>query len=180
MDIMSVKTAASNSQNEQLIPKIHTMYGFLAKHETTYFNTSLTSEEFNNIIATKDTHATVVLCWTAVVVQNSQQRIAQGQHFVQIRNMYESRSCPPNASQLIRPMFVGKTSLNRNTDISIEHLAEMSVQQINELCKELCDNPEPPEDIFIDIDDNFWKIRATNIGERCYLEDDPSALSAKA
>lgn len=49
------------------------------------------NEEFNNIVSTRDSHMTLMLTWKAIVSDNnSVQRQAYGQHFVQLRNLYES------------------------------------------------------------------------------------------
>lgn len=71
------------------------------KHETKFIkvmNQISNSEEFNQIVSTFDPHMTLVLTWSAMVNDNnSTQRTTVGQHFVQLRNIYETISCPPVA-----------------------------------------------------------------------------------
>lgn len=75
------------------LPAINQMGSFLMKHETKYIGDLGqlgNSEEFNNIVSQNDPHMTVILTWMAVINDNSSvQRITYGQHFVQLRNLYE-------------------------------------------------------------------------------------------
>lgn len=74
------------------------------KNETKFIkvlNQISNSEEFNQIVSTFDPHMTLVLTWSAIVSDNnSAQRTTFGQHFVQLRNIYETISCPPVATGL--------------------------------------------------------------------------------
>lgn len=76
------------------VPDTTNVGSFLMKHETKYIGIIGqlgNSEEFNNIVATVDLHMTIALTWKANVCDNSSiQRIAYGQHFVQLRNLYET------------------------------------------------------------------------------------------
>lgn len=75
------------------VPNTLSMNSFLIKNETKYLGVikqSSNSEEFNSIVATYDPHMTIVLTWKAIVSDNnSMQRIAYGQNFVQLRHLYE-------------------------------------------------------------------------------------------
>lgn len=79
---------------EKLVPNTANVGSFLMKHETKYIGIIGqlgNSEEFNNIVSTIDRHMTIALTWKANVCDNSSvQRIAYGQHFVQLRNLYET------------------------------------------------------------------------------------------
>lgn len=79
---------------ERAIPSTSNLGSFLMKNETKYIGVMKqisNNEEFNNIITTPDPHMTVILTWKAIVSDNnSTQRIAYGQNFVQLRNLYET------------------------------------------------------------------------------------------
>lgn len=76
------------------IPSMAKMGSFLMKNETKYIGVlgqTGNNEEFNNIVSNLDRHLCVILTWRAVVHDNSSlQRLAFGQHFVQLRNLYET------------------------------------------------------------------------------------------
>lgn len=80
------------------IPSSLNLGSFLIKHETKFIGVLKqisNSEEFNQIVSTADPHMTLVLTWSATVSDNnSTQRTTFGQHFVQLRNIYETISCP--------------------------------------------------------------------------------------
>lgn len=89
MDIKKIENT------ENAIPAVCQIGSFLMKHETKYIGITgqggLNNEEFNNIISNNDQHMTIVLTWKAVVSDNSSaQRQAYGQHFLQLRNLYET------------------------------------------------------------------------------------------
>lgn len=76
------------------MPTTARLDNFLLKNETKFIGVIRqggNSEEFNNITSMYDPHMTVALTWKAIVSDNSSaQRIAYGQHFVQLRNLYET------------------------------------------------------------------------------------------
>lgn len=80
------------------IPSASNLGSFLMKHETKFIGIlkqGSNSEEFNQIVSMADPHMTIALTWSATVNDNnSAQRITFGQHFVQLRNIYETISCP--------------------------------------------------------------------------------------
>lgn len=75
-------------------PALNQLSSFLMKHETKYIGVlgqTVTGEEFNNIVSMQDSHMTLALSWRAVISDNnSVQRITYGQHFVQLRKLYET------------------------------------------------------------------------------------------
>lgn len=79
---------------EKYVPNTANVGSFLMKHETKYIGIigqMGNSEEFNNIVSTVDPHMTIAVTWKASVCDNSSvQRIAYGQHFIQLRNLYET------------------------------------------------------------------------------------------
>lgn len=79
---------------DNVVPNTSNLESFLMKNETKYIGVLRqvnNSEEFNNIVSTHDPHLTVVLTWRAIVMDNnSSQRLAFGQHFVQLRHLYDT------------------------------------------------------------------------------------------
>lgn len=79
---------------DNIVPNTSNLGSFLMKNETKYIGVIRqinNSEEFNNIVSTHDPHMTVMLTWKAIVTDNnSVQRIAFGQHFVQLRHLYDT------------------------------------------------------------------------------------------
>lgn len=79
---------------EDVVPNPSSMDNFLIKNETKYLSVikqNSNSEEFNSIASTHDPHMTVVLTWKAIVSDNnSTQRIAYGQSYVQLRHLYDT------------------------------------------------------------------------------------------
>lgn len=76
------------------IPSLTKIGSFLMKNETKYIGVlgqAGNNEDFNNIVSNLDRHLSVILTWKAIVHDNSSlQRLAFGQHFVQLRNLYET------------------------------------------------------------------------------------------
>lgn len=79
---------------EKCVPNTANVGSFLMKHETKYIGIIGqlgNSEEFNSIVSAMDPHMTIALTWKANVCDNSSvQRVAHGQHFIQLRNLYET------------------------------------------------------------------------------------------
>lgn len=75
------------------LPELATPGSFLLKHETKFidaFEKGMTAEEFSNIISKADRHMTICLSWKAIVNDGGAiQRNTFGQHFIQLRNLYE-------------------------------------------------------------------------------------------
>lgn len=78
---------------EKAIPDVRNLGSFLMKNETKYIGVlgqTGNNEEFNNIVSTHDPHMTIVISWKALVTDNSSaQRQAYGQHFVQLRHLFD-------------------------------------------------------------------------------------------
>ncbi|KAJ6641577.1 Trafficking protein particle complex subunit 8 [Pseudolycoriella hygida] len=93
-DRLSQLTIPSNTDVSVAIPSLANIGSFLMKNETKYIGVlgqAGNNEEFNNIVSNEDPHLCVILTWKAIVHDNSSlQRIAFGQHFVQLRNLYET------------------------------------------------------------------------------------------
>lgn len=77
-----------------VLPPLSQLNSFLMKNETKFIGVlgqTGNNEEFNQIVTDSDPHMTFAITWRAVVNDNSsQQRQAFGQHFVQLRNLYET------------------------------------------------------------------------------------------
>lgn len=173
MNVMSMKTSMTHS--EQHIPKMSEMYSFLTNHETIYFNTNITTEEFNNIVASYEPHTTLAVCWTAAIVQNSIQRLAYGQHFVQLKYLYEKKSCP----------LTGELKQFKNHDNDQEKLfaiAEFARKKAHAINEVLLDDKIKAEQLqtFDDDEDDFWESNDAYVGQRCLLEDETFLVTTKA
>lgn len=76
------------------VPTFKQLDSFLMKNETKYIGQlgqTGNNEVFNQIVTQMDRHMTFAFTWRATVNDNmSQQRTALGQHFVQLRNLYET------------------------------------------------------------------------------------------
>lgn len=75
------------------LPELGTPGSFLLKNETKFidvFERLMTAEEFSNIMSKADPHMTICISWKAIVNDGSAiQRNTFGQHFIQLRNLYE-------------------------------------------------------------------------------------------
>ncbi|XP_075159619.1 trafficking protein particle complex subunit 8 homolog l(3)76BDm [Haematobia irritans] len=164
--------------SEANIPKMSEMYSFLAKHETVFFNPSLTTEEFNNIVASYQTHTTIALCWTAAIVQNSMQRQAYGQHFIQLKNVFEKKSCPVQTDEV--KQFKNYLDKEQQALWNIDQFYNKFPQYVhvwnaaNNRTTE-CHMPFGEDD-----DDDFWEPNEIYVGQRCFLEDETFLISNKA
>lgn len=93
-DRLSQLTIVPSTDIDSPIPNLAKIGSFLMKNETKYIGTlgqTGNNEDFNNIVSNLDRHLCVILTWKAIVHDNSSlQRSAVGQHFVQLRNLYET------------------------------------------------------------------------------------------
>lgn len=78
----------------RVLPPFTQLNSFLMKNETKFIGVlgqTGNNEEFNQIVTDADPHMTFCVTWRALVNDNSsQQRMAFGQHFVQLRSLYET------------------------------------------------------------------------------------------
>lgn len=94
------KTEEQEGELAAPVPMEVTTNSFLMKEETKYlrvFGQTSNNEEFNQIVGAPDQHMTLILNWSAAVKDNNATavlRLARGQHFVQMRHLYESSYCP--------------------------------------------------------------------------------------
>lgn len=93
-DRLSQLTIVPSENVDAAIPDLTKIRSFLMKNETKYIGVlgqTGNNEDFNNIVSNLDRHLCIILTWRAVVHDNSSlQRLAFGQHFVQLRNLYET------------------------------------------------------------------------------------------
>lgn len=92
------------SQGQPGLMSVEGTNSFLMKEETKFlrvFGQTSNNEEFNQIVATPDQHMTLILNWSAKLKDNNAvvQRTVHGQHFVQMRHLYESSFCPRGSEQ---------------------------------------------------------------------------------
>lgn len=101
LQIKSIDDNSSSSSSSSILepplpPTIKSINSFLMKHETKFIGifgqqVGSNNEEFNNIISNDDKHMTLCITWkTKINDNNSMQRITYGQHFIQLRNLYET------------------------------------------------------------------------------------------
>lgn len=78
---------------DKAIPDVRNLGSFLMKNETKYIGVlgqTGNNEEFHNMVSTYDPHMTIAISWKAIVSDNSSvQRLAYGQHFVQLRHLFD-------------------------------------------------------------------------------------------
>lgn len=165
---------------EPNVPKMSELYSFLANHETVYFNTSITTEEFNNIVASYEQHTTIAICWTAAIVQNSIQRQAYGQHFIQLKNIYEKRTCPAQTHE-IKQFKSLQLDKEQQKQLNIQQFCDKLPQEINALLLDT-DGDKATERYlpFGDDEDDFWESNEMYVGQRCLLEDESFLVASKA
>ncbi|CAD7006198.1 unnamed protein product [Ceratitis capitata] len=165
----------------QHIPSVHEMYGFLAKHETLYFNTNITTDEFNSAVLSTDPHTTVILNWAAHVKlagKDDAQRLVAGQHFVQLRNLYETTTClgaqPSHAvvEIIAKPQQVRSIAEFALTDTDAQPFAVYADEQ----------RWVDDEDDAVGDDDaaSYWELNTDYVGKRCLLLDESLTLAIKA
>lgn len=92
--LSGVQLIGDAEESEAVLPGLNQLGSFLMKNETRYIGVlgqTGNNEEFNNIVSQPDRHMTIALSWRAVISDNSSmQRTAYGQHFVQLRFLYDT------------------------------------------------------------------------------------------
>lgn len=139
-------------------------HSFLANEETVFFNTNISTEEFNASIASYVPHATVALSWSALVKMDNVQRVANGLHFIKLYNLYETGSCPA----------VGDALLRRRASADETH-NKREFQLPEDAGNEAASEPLADDDVA-----DFWEPNEHYVAQRCILEDESFVLSARA
>lgn len=92
--LTDIRLSAAQGEAGSVVPTFEKLDSFLMKNETKYIGQlgqTGNNEVFNQIVTQVDRHMTFALTWRATVNDNmSQQRTAFGQHFVQLRKLYET------------------------------------------------------------------------------------------
>lgn len=152
LSTISIRTPSA--EMVECLPNFHSTGSFLMKNETkfirVYENTN--NEEFNHIISSLDRHMTVCVNWSAQINDNGSSRAAFGQHFVQLRNLYDAAFCPPS---------------ERQQQVTFTH---------NEVVYSIYDNldeviPKADEGL-----DNSWGVNNNYVAQRCFLEENTQSM----
>lgn len=167
LSCIDIKSSSLNKDqsNSNHIPSCKELYSFLAKHETVFFNSNISSEEFNSLVATYIPHITICLNWSATVWHHSQPRETHGQHFVQLQSLYETIACPPQQRKL---MSLDKSNTKAIKICDLKTLLQTESKNTNESFNDDLD------------EDEFWEENDNNVAKRCLLEDESFMLSIKA
>lgn len=161
-DVMPAQHA---QQLEQHAPHLQEPHGFLTNEETVFFNTNISTEEFNASIASYVPHATISISWSALVRKDEVQRVASGLHFIKLYNLYETGCCPTANDTLFRRRLSSDEPHNTR-----EFQLPADAGGYEAASEPLADN---------DMAD-FWEPNEHYVGQRCLLEDDSFVLSARA
>ncbi|XP_062542620.1 trafficking protein particle complex subunit 8 [Armigeres subalbatus] len=147
--LSTVSIRAPSAEMIACLPSFHATGSFLMKNETKYIRVyeSSNNEEFNQIISSLDRHMTVCVNWSGQINDNGSSRKAYGQHFVQLRNLYDAVFCPPS---------------ERHQQVIFTH---------NEVVYSIYDNldeviPKPDDGL-----DDGWGVNNNFVAQRCFLEE---------
>ncbi|XP_002095589.2 trafficking protein particle complex subunit 8 [Drosophila yakuba] len=164
---LKILPAQHAQQVEQHMPSIQDPHSFLTNEETVYFNTNISTEEFNASVADYVPHATLVLSWSALVAREEGQRLACGLHFIKLYKLFETGHCPaaPTASFLRR---------RHSSDDTIDNRREFPLP-------EGAVNNEDAWQPLADADEeDYWEPNDNYVGQRCLLEDESFVMAVKA
>lgn len=160
-----IMPAQHAQQLEQHAPQLQEPHSFLTNEETVFFNTNISTEEFNASISSYVPHATIALSWSALVRKDEVQRVASGLHFIKLYNLYETGCCPATNDSLFR---------RRLSSDSPQNTREFQLPE-DEGGHEAASEPLADDDVA-----DFWEPNETYVGQRCLLEDESFVLSARA
>ncbi|EDV40855.1 uncharacterized protein Dana_GF10721 [Drosophila ananassae] len=164
---LKVMPAQHVHQVEQHLPAIHDPHSFLTNEETVFFNTNISTEEFNASIAGYVPHATLALGWSALVAREEGQRLASGLHFIKLYKLYETGHCPASpAESLLRR--------RHSSDAPLGNLREFPLPEGS------LNNEEACELVVDDQEEDYWEPNEHFVGQRCLLEDESFVLAVKA
>ncbi|XP_035788395.1 trafficking protein particle complex subunit 8-like [Anopheles albimanus] len=156
--LSSISVRGMDSEARASLPSLAAVGSFLMKHETKYIRVYEpgSNEEFNQIVNQPDRHMTLCVSWSATINDNGASRTAYGQHFVQLRNLYDSVFCPPS-ERLQQITFTGQSE----------------VYGIYEDLEKVI--PAKRDDI-----DLGWGINNSFVAQRCFLEESFQSVELKA
>uniref|UniRef100_A0A1Y9HER4 Uncharacterized protein n=1 Tax=Anopheles funestus TaxID=62324 RepID=A0A1Y9HER4_ANOFN len=140
------------------LPALDAVGSFLLKNETKFIRVYEpgSNEEFNQIVNQRDSHMTLCVNWSATINDNGASRKAYGQHFVQLRNLYDSVYCPPS-ERLQQITFTGQSDVHAIFD-DLEKVM-----------------PVENDDI-----DNGWGVNQSYVAHRCFLEESFHSVELRA
>uniref|UniRef100_A0A240PL03 Trafficking protein particle complex subunit 8 n=1 Tax=Anopheles epiroticus TaxID=199890 RepID=A0A240PL03_9DIPT len=140
------------------IPSLEAAGSFLLKNETKFIRVyePSSNEEFNQIISQRDSHMTLCVNWSATINDNGASRKAYGQHFVQLRNLYDAVYCPPS-ERLQQITFTGQSNVYGIFD-DLEKVM-----------------PVESDDI-----DCGWGVNQSFVAQRCFLEESLHSVELRA
>ncbi|XP_053675032.1 trafficking protein particle complex subunit 8 [Anopheles nili] len=147
--LSSISIRTPEAEALATLPSVDAVGSFLLKNETKYIRVyePSSNEEFNQIINQSDKHMTLCVNWSATINDNGASRKAYGQHFLQLRNLYDSAFCP-SSERLQQITFVGQSSFYGIFDD--------------------LDKVIPPEDHDVD---SGWGVNQSFVAQRCFLEE---------
>ncbi|XP_036342212.1 trafficking protein particle complex subunit 8-like [Rhagoletis pomonella] len=182
VSFVSVIPSINADKAHAYIPSVHEMYGFLAKHETLYFNISINTDEFNSAVINSDPHTTVILNWAAHVKlggdKEEAQRLAAGQHFIQLRNLYETTtSLGVQASHAYVEIIAKPQQVRSIAEFALNDTDAQSFAVFADEQRWMDD--EDDDNVGDDDDVSFWEVNTDYVGKRCLLLDESFPLAVK-
>ena len=179
------------------MPALDASQSFLINHETIFFSPSLSTEDFNNIFSAKDPHITLAINCSNILISNSptsqsnesEQRMAHGIRFIQLRNLFESGTCPSSGTK--SKLHLMDTKSNQQDLLPINEAVLLNKTKILENGKKILadeyyttiDDNDQDDDDEANVDD-FWdddkNSTTKNISQRCLLHDESYVISTKA
>ncbi|XP_017034499.1 trafficking protein particle complex subunit 8 [Drosophila kikkawai] len=164
---LKVMPAQHAQQVEQGMPAMHDPHSFLTNEETMFFNTNISTEEFNASIAGYIPHATLVLSWSALVAREEGLRLASGLHFIKLYKLFETGHCPASPAE----------AFLRRRQSSYEPLDKLKEFPLPDGA---VDNEEACEPLADDDEEDYWEPNDVYVGQRCLLEDESFVMAVKA
>uniref|UniRef100_A0A1Y9IS66 Trafficking protein particle complex subunit 8 n=1 Tax=Anopheles merus TaxID=30066 RepID=A0A1Y9IS66_ANOME len=156
--LSTVTVRASEPAAKATLPALEAAGSFLLKNETKFIRVYEpgSNEEFNQIVNQRDSHMTLCVNWSATINDNGASRKAYGQHFVQLRNLYDTVYCPPS-ERLQQITFTGQSNVYGIFD---------------DLDKVM---PVENDDI-----DSGWGVNQSYVAQRCFLEESFQSVELRA
>jgi len=164
---LKIMPAQHAQQVDQYMPTIHEPQSFLTNEETVYFNTNISTEEFNASIAGYAPHATLALSWSALVAREEGQRVACGQHFIKLSKLYETGHCPAAPTGAFQRR-------RQSPDEPIDNGREFPLPE------GAVNNEEAWQPLANAEEEDYWEPNDNYVGQRCLLEDESFVMAVKA
>ncbi|SPP76613.1 trafficking protein particle complex subunit 8 [Drosophila guanche] len=163
---LKIMPAQHAQQVEQHMPSLHDPHSFLTNEETVFFNTNISTEEFNASIAGYVPHATLALSWSAIVAREGGPQLASGLHFIKLYKLYETGHCPATTAEtMLRRRLSSDNAENKHREFQLPEVAPS--------------NEKASEPLAEDENEDYWEPNENYVGQRCLLEDESFVLAAK-